>query len=396
MRAAQTRTPLGRTASLPSRSLSGEIAVVGVGTTRYGKLPDHDAYDLGVWALTEALADAGLAFGDIDGLIVNRIADYQRFGEITGIDPGFVTITPGQGRFSGICIEMACAVIAAGLARTVALVYGNDGRSAGDRYGGASDLYGSGGAGLWFPYGMTSPGAFHALMAQRHMALYGTTEDQLGEIAVTFRKHAALNPGAVMREPFDLAGYRASRFICEPLHLLDYCLINDGGVAMILTASERARDGKTPPVYISGFGQATALAGSSFPPEDFWRTPMQKVATDVRAMSGLAPDDMDALMIYDNFTPTVLFALEGFGFCPVGESGPWVADGRLRLGGRFPTNTSGGHLSESYMQGWALNVEAVRQLRGACGARQVAGARHVQYLATAPVVTSIVYGSAPS
>jgi len=379
---------------LPSRSLSHQVAVVGVGTTRYGKLPDHDAYDLGVWALDEALADAGLTHRDIDGLIVNRIADYQRFGEITGIDPAFVTITPGQGRFSGICIEMACAVIAAGMARTVALVYGNDGRSAGDRYGGASDLYGSGGAGLWFPYGMTSPGAFHALMAQRHMALYGTTADQLGEIAVTFRRHAALNPGAVMRAPFSLADYHASRLICAPLHLLDYCLINDGGVAMILTAAERARDLKAPPVTIAGFGQATALAGSSFPPEDFWRAPMQQVAADVRAMSGLSQADMDALMIYDNFTPTVLFALEGFGFCPVGESGRFVSDGRLRLGGALPTNTSGGHLSESYMQGWALNVEAVRQLRGSCGARQVRGARHVQYLAAAPVVTSIVYAGA--
>jgi acetyl-CoA acetyltransferase len=380
-----------------ARSISGHVAVVGVGTTRYGKLPEHDAYDLGVWALDAALADAGLTRADVDGLIINRIPDYQRFGELTGIDPAYVTTTPGQGRFSGICIQTACAVIAAGMATTVALVYGNNGRSAGDRYGGASDLYGSGGAGLWFPYGMTSPGAFHALMMQRHAALYGTTRDQLGEIAVTFRRHAALNDAAVMREPFTLAAYHASRFVCEPLHLLDYCLINDGGVAMILTSAERARDLKAPPAYVRGFGQATQLTGSMFPPEDFWYAPMQRIATALRAMSGLGPDDMDALMIYDNFTPTVLFSLEGFGFCKPGESGPWVAEGHLRLdGGRFPANTSGGHLSESYMQGWALNVEAVRQVRGDCGARQVSGARNVQYMGAAPVCSSIIYGADPS
>lgn len=375
-----------------NQAMSGKVAVVGVGTTRYGKLPEYDAYDLGVWALKSALEDSGLAFEDIDGLIINRIADYQRFGEITGMNPRYTSITPGQGRFSGICIQTAVAVIAAGLASAVALVYGNNGRSAGDAYGGASDAYGSGGAGLWFPYGMTSPGAFHALMMRRHMDEYGTTTDQLGTIAATFRRHASLNPDAVMRTPFTLEEYRAARYICEPLRLLDYCLINDGGVAMILTSAERARNLRKRPVYVRGFGQASALAGSSFPPEDYWRAPMRKVAEDVYGMAGARPQDMDALMIYDNFTPTVLFSLEGFGFCPVGESGPWVAEGRLSLEDEFPTNTSGGHLSESYMQGWALNVEAVRQVRGECGARQVKGAELVQYMTAAPVITSIIYG----
>ena len=375
-----------------NRELAGSVAVVGVGTTRYGKLPEYDAYDLGVWALKAALEDCGLGFEDIDGLIINRIPDYQRFGEITGINPRYTTITPGQGRFSGICIQTAVAVIAAGLASTVALVYGNNGRSAGDHYGGASDAYGSGGAGLWFPYGMTSPGAFHALMMRRHMEEFGTTTDQLGAIASTFRKHASLNPDAVMRTPFTPEEYRAARYICEPLRLLDYCLINDGGVAMILTSAERARDLRKPPAYLRGLGQASALAGSTFPPEDYWRAPMRQVAEDVYGMAQARPQDMDALMIYDNFTPTVLFSLEGFGFCAPGESGPWVAGGKLALGGEFPTNTSGGHLSESYMQGWALNVEAVRQVRGECGARQVKDAALVQYMTAAPVITSIIYG----
>jgi acetyl-CoA acetyltransferase len=377
---------------MPSKDLAGRVAVAGVGTTRYGKLPEYDAYDLGVWALKEALADCGLGFEDIDGLIVNRIPDYQRFGEITGLNPRYTTITPGQGRFSGICIQTAIAVIAAGMAETVALVYGNNGRSSGDHYGGASDAYGSGGAGLWFPYGMTSPGAFHALMMRRHMEQYGTKPEQLGAVAMAFRRHASLNPDAVMRTPFTIEEYLAARFICEPLRLLDYCLINDGGVAMILTTAERARDLRKPPVYIRGFAQAAEFAGSTFPPDDFWRRPIQSVAADVYAMAGVGPADMDALMIYDNFTPTVLFSLEGFGFCPVGESGPWVADGKLQLGGALPTNTSGGHLSESYMQGWALNVEAVRQLRGECGARQVPGAKLIQYMTAAPVITSMIYG----
>lgn len=372
------------------------VAVVGVGHTPYGKLPDYDAYELGLWALKEALADGGLGFGDIDGLIVNRIPDYQRFCEIAGLSPSYVSITPGQGRFSGICIETAAGLIRDGLAKTVALAYGNNGRSAGDRYGGAGDTYGSGGGGQWFPYGMTSPGAFHALMIRRHMELYGTTPDQLGTVSKTFREHARLNSAAVMRTPFTLAEYHASRYICEPLHLLDYCLINDGGVALILTSAERARDLARTPVYLRGYGMATALAGSTFPPDDFWREPMRKAAAKSFRMAGVNREDMSALMIYDNFTPTVLFSLEGFGYCREGESGPFVAEGHLALGARYPTNTSGGHLSESYMQGWALNVEAVRQVRGGCGARQVHNCALAHYMAAAPVVTSIIYGREPA
>src|SRR3984893_7277425 len=134
---------------------------------------------------------------------------------------------------------------------------------------------------------------------------------------------------------------------------------------------------------------ATALAGSSFPPDDFWRAPMGKTADASFAAAGVKHADVSALMIYDNFTPTVLFSLEGYGYCAPGESGPFVAEGHLALGGRFPTNTSGGHLSESYMQGWALNVEAVRQVRRECGERQVLDATNAHYMAAAPVCSSI-------
>jgi acetyl-CoA acetyltransferase len=378
---------------MPAKRLRGKYAVVGVGTTTFGVIPGFDAYALGAWALREALADAGLAADQVDGLIVNRVPDYQRFGELFGINPRFVAQQPTQGRMSGGSIVVAIAALEAGLCEYVALVYGNNGKQAGATYGGeAEGGYGSGEATWMRPYGMTSPGAFHAMMFRRHMEEYGTTSEQLGAVAVAFRNHALLNPGAVMKQPITIADHQASRFIAEPLHLLDYCLINDGGVALIITSADRARDLAKPPVYILGFAEATQLDGSSLPPVDYWYEPCRKVAEDVYAMAGLTCTDMDALQIYDNFSPTVLFSLEGFGFCPRGESGAWIQGGRLELGGEFPTNTSGGHLSESYMQGWALNVEAVRQIRGACGPRQVPNARFVQYICTSPVVTSVIYG----
>ncbi len=374
--------------------LRNRVAVVGVGTTLFGRLPGNDPYDLGIMALKDALDDSGVRIGDIDGLIVNRIPDYQRFGEMAGLNPRVALVTPGQGRMSGASISLAASLIAAGQATTIALVYGNNGRSAGATYGGEGDSYGGGGVGPWFPYGMTSPGAAHAVMFQRHMHLYGTTSEQLAAVSVAFRKHALLNPDAVMKTPVTVEEHQASRFIAEPLHIYDYCLINDGGVALIIAeAGLAAKDFARPPVYIRGFSQAAQLAKSSLPPDDFWYAPMQKIAGDVYEMADVTRDDLDALMIYDNFSPTVLFSLEGFGFCKQGESGELVQGGRLELGGQYPSNTDGGHLSNSYMQGWALNVEAVRQLRGECGERQVKDARLIQYMCAAPLASSIIYGS---
>ena len=375
-----------------STDLRGATAVIGVGTTSFGKLPGYSADDLGGWALMEALADAGLNSADVDGLIVNRVSDYEAIAAQYGIQPSYVAQLPTQGRMSGASIALAALAIASGQCRRVALVYGNNGRSGGATYGGQGEGYGTYGE-LTLPYGFTSPGAFYALMFQRHRHLYGTTSEQLATVAMTFRQHASLNDNAVMRDEFSLEDYLASRFIVEPLHLLDYCLINDGGVALIMCAAEEAPELVSKPVYVLGFAQQGQLVESDFPPQDFWAGAIAAVGARSRAMAGRDRTDMDALMVYDNFSPNVLFALEGLGYCGPGEAGDWIQDGRIALGGELPVNTSGGHLSESYMQGWGLNAEAVRQLRGECGVRQVEGAKTIQYVCSAPVCSSVIYGT---
>lgn len=375
--------------SLPSKS---RPAVIGVGATTFGSLPEHDATSLGVWALHEAIQDCGIVSEAIDALIVHRITDYQKFLRMAGINPRFVSASPPQGRMSGVTLQMGASLILSGQAKTVALVYGNDGKTGGARYGGKDDRYATGAEQLWFPYGLTSPGMVLALLFQRHRKLYGTTTEQLGEISVAFRQHAALNPAAVMRKPITVEDHENARFICDPLRLLDYCLINDGGVAMILSAGEMAKDFKQKPAYMRGFSVESRLTEGEFP-EDFGRACMGAVGKRTFEMADVTRDDIDTLMIYDNFTPSVLMCLEGYGFCKPGESGPWVQEGHLRLSGRYPANTSGGHLSESYMQGWSLNVEAVRQIRGNCGPRQVKNAELAQYLSSGPISTSVIYGS---
>jgi acetyl-CoA acetyltransferase len=366
--------------------------VVGVGVTTFGRLPGRTADDLGGWALTEALADAGITSADIDGLITARVSSYEAIASNHRIQPRWVAHLPGEGRMAGVAIHQAVTAITSGQCHTVALVYGNDGATAKATYGGSGEGYGTSAA-LTIPYGMTSPGAFYALMLQRHKHLYGTTEEQLAAVSMTFREHARLNPNAVMRTPVSLEDYLSSRYVVEPMHLLDYCLINDGGVAMILTSGDRAGDHPKPPVPVLGVAQRAQLLNSDFPPEDFWAGAIREAGDEALRRAGRERADVDSLAIYDNFSCNVLFTLEGLGYCEPGESGDLIQGGRLALGGDLPTNTSGGHLSESYMQGWAINVEAVRQLRGECGARQVEGAQTIQYACAAPVVSSVVYGT---
>jgi acetyl-CoA acetyltransferase len=206
------------------------------------------------------------------------------------------------------------------------------------------------------------------------MALYGSRSEHLGWIAVTCRKHAAMNPNAVMRDPITLDDHQNSRLIVDPLRLLDCCLISDGAVCVIVTSPERARDCRKRPVAIWGMGQGHTTENLRL--REWWYLPHQRdCVADAYRMAGVSQKDISVAQLYDNFTVAVLFWLEHAGFCAEGEAGAFVEGGaHITLGGLLPINTAGGNLSESYMQGWLHIVEGVRQLRGECGERQVADA----------------------
>jgi acetyl-CoA acetyltransferase len=376
-------------------------SVVGIGHTdwpddyrrvRAGEKP-FDSYGYGAAALSRALDDAGIGKDEIDGLIVGPTTAYERMGEILGINPRF-----GDQADAVTAMLKACMAIKAGLAEVVALVYGNDQRSAGTQYGGPQAMGGDAYLGYVYhsPWGLTSQGALYALMFRRYMAQTGVTERDLGQVAVAERAWAALNPNAIMRKPISIEDYLAAAYIAEPLRLYDYCLINDGGVALIIAEASRAKRMKQAPVVIHGVGradlnrQATSLGPRLL---EFYRPAQRLAAEQLYAMAGVGPADIDALLVYDSFSCHIPFALEGFGFCGIGEAGAFMTRTGIGPGGRLPVNTGGGHLSETYMQGWAHQIEAVRQVRGGEGARQVPHCRHVQYISdVAGKVVSIMYG----
>jgi acetyl-CoA acetyltransferase len=375
-------------------NMKDKTAVCGVGHSPYGRRLNRSTIDLAGEAIRNALDDAGLGRDDLDGLIVSFGtpigADADTLAYALGLKLKMYNQTWAHGRFTASCLQWAALAVNAGLAKAVACLaaisfsgfrrpmMGGSGDSEGAREAG-------GGHGEDPVFGMTSPGAGAALVAQKYFARFGATSRQLAAVPVAFRKHASLNPGAIMREPITAEDHQNSRFVCEPLHLLDYCLINDGAACVIVTTSERARDLRKPPVYISG------MQGLPAGREEFiWAYPgfgtsqqelfdYQPEPQPVYQMAEVTPQDVDALFTYDAFSILAWTALERFGFCGQGEAAAFTQGGRIEVGGALPMNTNGGLLSEGHIMGWNHQVEIVRQLRGECGQRQVANAQVIQW-----------------
>ncbi len=353
--------------------LSGRTAITGLGMTELGRVYGRSATDFAVDAVLRALADAGLAKADLDGLLLNA-------GISQGIDlslaqaiglPGLRLQTQmnGFGSSAGQMVGYAAMAVNAGLAKHVACVFADAplvaGSRAGQAYGGARAGARRGVMSVAPALGFVGPIPYYALHAQRHMDLYGTTQDQLGAISLTSRAWARKNPLATLREPLDLAGYHASPWIVEPFHVLDCCLVSNGAICVIVSAAEHARDLAKPPVYVRGLAQAHQLEWDDEAP-----SLAQRSSAAAFAMAGCGARDITLAELYDCYTFTVITTLEDYGFCKRGEGGPFAQSGALGPGGRLPTNTGGGMLSGYYMWGMTPISEAVIQARGDGGERQ--------------------------
>jgi acetyl-CoA acetyltransferase len=360
------------------RTLRGAAALVGVAdaASPTGELDSHGRA-LEVAMVHEALADAGLTLDDVDGVAYAGSA--AGFAEYLGVRPTYLDGTVVGGSSYELHVEHAAAAIAAGLCDVVVGVYASTPRSDRKRPNAPARGMPPGPNPAFefeLPYGLRLPMGAYALAASRHMAVYGTTPEQLAQIAVDTRRWAAVNPRARYREPITVDDVLASPMIASPLHLLDCCLVTDGAGAFVLTSAERARDLRRPPVYVLGAATGgTHQAITEMP--DLTVTGGAVSGPAAFEMAGIKHDDVDLLMGYDSFTITLLLHLEDLGFCAKGEGGAFVEDGTLGPGGSLPTNTNGGGLSYTHtgMYGMFLLVEAVRQLRGEAGDRQIADHR---------------------
>ncbi|MCP8937761.1 thiolase family protein [Alsobacter sp. SYSU M60028] len=374
------------------KSLSRKVAVVGVGTSAYGKFPDKDATALGVDAFLAALDDSGVSRDQIDGLVVHRAPHIQRMSEMLGLRTRYMSHPAGWGAQSGVEVIQAVAALEAGLANCIALIYADDGGSRNHVYGGPSFRKGPM-QDPFEPWGYTAAVTRLAMLYRRYSHFYGTKPEQLAEIALTFRHHANLNPAAIMHsKTMTLDDYWAAPWIVEPLRRNDCCLVNDGAVCLILTRKDRAADAKKKPVYIAGFGEFEDFEEHDLLwGPDFGFSGTQRAAKQAYEMADVSHGDIDLLCAYDHFAPTIFFQLEGLGFCKQGEAPDFIAGGRIRVGGDLPINPHGGHLSESYLLGWTHHAECIRQLRGECGARQVKDAEIAQYSNPGVPMSTIIY-----
>ncbi len=358
--------------------MSRRVAIVGAALSDCGRLDATSPFQLHYQAASRALADAGIDKGDVDGFAssgTGLLAPVE-IAEYLGLRPTWVDGTGVGGSTWEFMVEHATAAIAEGHAEVVLVAYGSTARADLKRRDRRANLsFGSRGP-VQFdtPYGHTLI-AKYAMAARRHMHEFGTTVDQLAEIAVSTRDNAARNPDAYYRTPITIDEVRESGMIADPLTKLHCCIRSDGGGAVVLTSEERARDLTRRPVWVLGTGEAVSHTTMS-EWDDFTESPAVRSGTLAFERAGVTPDDIDVCEIYDAFTPMVLLSLEALGFCKKGEGGPFVESGTMRIEGSLPTNTDGGGLSACHpgMRGIFLLVEAVRQLRGECGDRQVPGA----------------------
>ena len=388
---------------MKGKSFSGKVAIVGAADTEVGVIPGRTPMELGVEAALAAIADAGLKKRDIDGLVTcNAMAQPMMYhaeatAEYLQIFPRYCIAAGAGGGTTFSIIHHAASAIATGMADIVVVAMADSMRSGLTRDQAMLVQAATGHPEFEQPYGPTVP-AYYALIAQAHMAEFGTTQEQFAGIAVACREHAARNPAAQMRELITIEDVLESRMIADPLHLLDCSLVSDGGSAIVLTSAERAADMSQTPIYLLGAGEAHSHEHISAA-RNLTTSAAKEAGQRAFEMSGLRPTDMDFAQLYDCFTPTVLVELEDLGFCKKGEGGAFVESGALLPGGSLPVNTHGGLLSHSHPGNpgsmFAL-TESVVQLRGEARGRQVENAKNALVHAQGGIMsshTALVLGS---
>ncbi|MEU2211490.1 lipid-transfer protein [Streptomyces hygroscopicus] len=373
-------------------TLGGRAAIIGIGATEFSKDSGRSELKLAVEAVRAALDDAGLAPADVDGLVTFTMDTSPEItvAQACGIgDLTFFSRVHYGGGAACATVQQAALAVAAGVAEVVVCYRAFNERS-GRRFGSGvqhREPSAEGAALGWsLPFGLLTPASWVAMTAQRYLYAYGLTPEVFGHVAVTDRRHAATNPAAYFHgKPITLADHAASRWIVEPLRLLDCCQETDGGQALVVTSVERARELRRPPAVITAAAQGAGRGQeqmTSFYRDGLTGLPeMGVVAGQLWRGSGLTPADVDVAILYDHFTPFVLMQLEEFGFCGRGEAAGFVAEDAL------PLNTHGGQLGEAYLHGMNGIAEAVRQIRGT-SVNQVAGAARVLVTAGTGVPTS--------
>jgi len=349
-------------------SLRGETAVVGVGLTEFGGLPGHTHMEIMAKAIDRAITDAGIQKDEIDGIFSANFVEMLTpltVAEYLGINPTYMDGTNTGGSVFVNSMQSAAAALTLGLCNVALICYGSNSATGPFTHPPAMHTVED----VYRPRNPITP---YALAANRHMHEFGTTKEQLAEVAVSARAWAQLNPAATMRDPLTIADVVNARMIVDPLGKFDCCLISDGGAAMIMVRKDRARDFPKKPVYMLGVGSRTDHNLISCMP-DLTTTAAKEAAAAAFSMAGVTPADIDVVELYDAFTINTILFLEDMGFCKKGEGGAFVSNGNIAPGGMLPVNTNGGGLSCVHpgMYGMFLMIEAVQQLRGECGERQV-------------------------